>query len=52
MMEELTTRDGYVPRSDVAACDFLKKLQQIKFFGTIYIFAEILQRRSELSKVF
>ena len=38
--------------SDAAACGFLKKLQQMKFFGTIYILAEILPRLSELSKVF
>ena len=38
--------------SDAAACGFLKKLQQIKVFGTIYILAEILPRLSELSKVF
>ena len=38
--------------SDTAACGFLKKLQQTKFFGTIYIFAEILLRLSELSRVF
>ena len=38
--------------SDAAACGFLKKLQRMKFFGTIYILAEILPRLSELSKVF
>ena len=38
--------------SDAAASGFLKKLQQMKFFGTIYILAEILPRLSELSKVF
>ena len=38
--------------SDAVACGFLKKLQQMKFFGTIYILAEILPILSELSKVF
>ena len=38
--------------SDAAACNFLKKLQQMKIFGTIYILAEILPRLSEHSKVF
>ena len=36
--------------SDAVACGFLKKLQQMKFFGTIYILAEILPIL--LSKVF
>ena len=35
-----------------AACGFLKKLQQMKFFGTVYILAKTLPRLCELSKVF
>ena len=38
--------------NDASACGFLKKLQQMKFFGTIYIPAEILPRLRELSNVF
>ena len=48
----LQVMNMFQERDAAAACGFLKKLQQMKFFGTICVLAEILPTLSELSKVF